>query len=539
MTNTAIALLLVGLLAAAVPAAPRAGPGGPDAQPPTAGGARQPDRPKGRFTVGKDTTHTTGPLDASGRVDHAVALNERLGRGVTPDTNAAVLLWKAMGPRPEGKAMPPAFFRLLGTPTPPERGDYFVDLPTFAGDRLKAKVFPDLAGYPGRPTSLPWTAEEEPLLAAWLAANEKPLALVVEATRRPHYFSPLVPDATDAGRAPLLEARLPGVQRARALGAALTARAMLRVGRGELDGAWADLLGAHRLGRLVGRGGCLIEALAGVGIEAVAARGVPAFIDRAGADAARLARCAGDLRELPPPPDVAGKVDLAERYNLLDVVMMIDRRGLGFLRGLGGKPDEPDPLADALIDGVDWDPALRAINRWYDRLAATLRERDRTTRVREYGRFEADIKALKKQTQDMTAASKAVLGAKDPPAAWGQYLGDVLVSLMLPAAARVQDAVDRARQGYDNLVVAFALARYRADRGGYPKQLGELTPKYLDRVPGDSFSGNPLVYRPGGSGYVLYSVGLNGRDDGGRGFDDDPPGDDVVVRMPPRDPRRP
>jgi hypothetical protein len=33
-------------------------------------------------------------------------------------------------------------------------------------------------------------------------------------------------------------------------------------------------------------------------------------------------------------------------------------------------------------------------------------------------------------------------------------------------------------------------------------------------------------------GYLLYSVGVNGKDDGGRQFDDDPPGDDLSVRMP-------
>ena len=51
-------------------------------------------------------------------------------------------------------------------------------------------------------------------------------------------------------------------------------------------------------------------------------------------------------------------------------------------------------------------------------------------------------------------------------------------------------------------------------------------------MPGDVFTGKPLVYRLDGAGYVFYSVGMNGKDDGGRGFDDDPPGDDIRVRMP-------
>jgi hypothetical protein len=63
-------------------------------------------------------------------------------------------------------------------------------------------------------------------------------------------------------------------------------------------------------------------------------------------------------------------------------------------------------------------------------------------------------------------------------------------------------------------------------------KLEALAPKYLAEVPGDLFSGKPLIYRPSEKGYLLYSVGVNGQDDQGRSYDDDPPGDDLVVRMP-------
>jgi hypothetical protein len=80
--------------------------------------------------------------------------------------------------------------------------------------------------------------------------------------------------------------------------------------------------------------------------------------------------------------------------------------------------------------------------------------------------------------------------------------------------------------------VAFALAAYRADHGKYPASLDELAPKYLPKVPRDLFSGGPLVYLPEGDGYLLYSFGVNGSDEDGRGRDDDPRGDDLAVRMP-------
>ena len=55
--------------------------------------ADEPVKPK--FPLGRETTFVTGPLDKDGYVDYAAALNERLGKGVTPDKNANVLIWKA------------------------------------------------------------------------------------------------------------------------------------------------------------------------------------------------------------------------------------------------------------------------------------------------------------------------------------------------------------------------------------------------------------------------------------------------------------
>ncbi|HMC64121.1 MAG TPA: hypothetical protein VKI65_04215 [Gemmataceae bacterium] len=102
----------------------------------------------------------------------------------------------------------------------------------------------------------------------------------------------------------------------------------------------------------------------------------------------------------------------------------------------------------------------------------------------------------------------------------------------------VQDAADRAQQTQDNLLVAFALAWYQRDHGRYPKELNALAPKYLPKVPLDLFSGKPLVYRPSENGYLLYSVGVNGKDEGGQGYDDEPRGDDLTVRMPVPEVRR-
>ena len=498
-------------------------------------------KPVKKFTVGKETTYVTGPLDKDGYIDYAAALNKRLGKGVTPGNNATVLLWKALGPHPEGATMPPEFFKWLGS-HPPEKGDYFVPLHRYLKDRLKldpGKVADELTALHDRATQRPWTATDYPILASWLKANEKPIAIAIEATKRSHYFSPLTPLRNKRGTEGLMAARLPAVQGCRELTSAFVGRAMLRLAQGDADGAWQDLLACHRLGRLVGRGGTLIEGLVGIAIDSIAARGDLAFLDQVRPDGKRLENCLRDLRRLPPLPPTGDKVELAQRFTHLEAVLMVARHGLQAFEGVSRGPlREDNPLAELVLSDIQWDPALRNVNRWYDRLAEALRHKDCVVRDKKLAQLDAEVKALYRKVTAPKKLTDLFPGGKVTPEAKGKVVGDILISLLLPAVRKVQQADDRARQTQANLTVAFALAWYRHDRGRYPEKLESLAPKYLTKVPQDRFSGKPLVYRPTEKGYLLYSVGPNGKDEGGRGYGDLPAGDDLAVRMPPSAPQQ-
>jgi hypothetical protein len=65
-------------------------------------------------------------------------------------------------------------------------------------------------------------------------------------------------------------------------------------------------------------------------------------------------------------------------------------------------------------------------------------------------------------------------------------------------------------------LTALALRAFLADHGQYPESLKALVPTYLKEVPLDPFGFRPLRYRPYGATYELYSVGPDGKDDGGR-----------------------
>ncbi len=301
--------------------------------------------------------------------------------------------------------------------------------------------------------------------------------------------------------------------------------------KGSSTRAWQDLLACHRLARLLARGATLIEALVGIAIDALASNADLAYLERAKITPQNLQNGLKDLQALPPMSSIAEKIALGERFTFLDSVQFIRRGGIGMLEGLAGGeiPKKPDTDAEKGLAMIDWAPALRAGNQWYDRLAASLRLQKRADRQKAFDRIDEDLKALKEETTGPEILAKLFI---EPDKTTGKAIGNVLVSLLMPAAGKVQDAHDRSTQIQRNLHVAFALGAYQRDHGRYPAKLGVLAPKYLSLVPGDIFSGKALIYRPSEKGYLLYSVGVNGKDEGGRWYNDVPPGDDPRVRMP-------
>ena len=83
--------------------------------------------------------------------------------------------------------------------------------------------------------------------------------------------------------------------------------------------------------------------------------------------------------------------------------------------------------------------------------------------------------------------------------------------------------------------LVFLLEAYSRQHGNYPETLDALG----DDLPLDPFSGKPFRYAAKPSedympGFLLYSVGQNGIDDGGRDWNDKPEGDDIHRQVPPR-----
>jgi hypothetical protein len=74
-----------------------------------------------------------------------------------------------------------------------------------------------------------------------------------------------------------------------------------------------------------------------------------------------------------------------------------------------------------------------------------------------------------------------------------------------------------AQTAVDQAALACALERHRLAHGEFPATLAELTPQFVAKLPNDIITGEPLKYRrTADGGFVVYSVGFNRVDDGGR-----------------------
>lgn len=95
-----------------------------------------------------------------------------------------------------------------------------------------------------------------------------------------------------------------------------------------------------------------------------------------------------------------------------------------------------------------------------------------------------------------------------------------LSSMLLPALDRVVIHEARVETNLRLAITALAVERFRLANSRLPTALDELVPAYLASVPTDPFDEKPLRFIRQSSGYVVYGVGSDLQDDGGR----EPPG---------------
>ena len=258
-------------------------------------------------------------------------------------------------------------------------------------------------------------------------------------------------------------------------------------------------LDAVELGAHTGKGGTLIHSLVGVACVNIGVAAAERCVEGLTAEEAhavgvRLDRIVADL---PSPADV---VDVERRYglrNLRDV--FTGRQPLSTsAAATGGTPSPFDRMKDRLLLTVypkSW--GYRRVDNYYRQLAAELKK-------------PAPRRTLPRPPDDPVLGESAISGET-----WGVTYTRLDTTLRL-------------------LRLELALEEDRSRHGRYPERLALLAPAVLAREPLDGFTEQPFKYRRRANGYLLYSVGPDGKDDGGsaisfrQGFNPSTPGDLVA-----------
>ncbi|MFW6133786.1 MAG: hypothetical protein ACOC8F_07800 [Planctomycetota bacterium] len=536
----------------------------------------RPVRTRAGITLSRETTYVTGPLNDDGTVNYVAYLNRKYSKGVTPDNNAAVVLLEALGPEMIAEEIRAETYKRLGMDPPPVKGDYFVDLDEYvealpaerkpqgvpgaeaaekkrqalwqrieAGGPDAAEAFEELEQLPEPPETAadivekrrqqtmegPWTAEQYPILADWLAANAGALDRIVTASKLPRFYKPKV-STTEPPT--IVNTLLPSYGTLRNAARALTNRAMLRWAEGDRRGAWADLMAVRRLGRRLGQDSTLIGNLVGLALEALGNDAMQRLVIGGAIPAADVEYMLSQVKTLKPLPDIRQGV-ANERFLMLDTVMMLARGGTVsdmIAMSAAGGSDLASPSGGPRMK-LDYDLMLRRFNEMWDWYLNCERIEDPQERAEALERFDEWLIQTKLQFPgEPLPTAGAIIGSVLSVKRRTEVVADLLISILMPSLDRAQVLWRRANADGAVTLGATALAAYRAEQDAWPAELAALTPEYLEAVPRDPFTDEPLVYKRTDDGYVLYSLGSNRKDDGG--VDEYDTGD-IALRVPPAD----
>ena len=119
------------------------------------------------------------------------------------------------------------------------------------------------------------------------------------------------------------------------------------------------------------------------------------------------------------------------------------------------------------------------------------------------------------ESSDSYAAKQATLKRIEDDLSSGRPKG-FITALLTPAIGKAIENVDKARMRHTTALVAIAATEFRVAHDSLPEKAGSLVPDFLPFLPKDAFLDTSRIrYSSTDDGVAIYSVGPNGKDDGG------------------------
>ena len=335
-----------------------------------------------------------------------------------------------------------------------------------------------------------------PEIQAWLSANAGAVDLAWKAIDLPYKgFEPKSDDGS------LIGVLLPQLGRMREVTKVAVARGHLMENADNPDAAREEYMKALRLGNSAGQGGTLIENLVGQAIQRTASEALLDSLDKyPKTDYLALASKLEESYQPARPLEDALQFERAMAMDMMQTGFEFDadagayrvsESGLSrFQEALSIAGDSsagrPEGLALGLmLGGIGFERLVDDSNSMYDRMTEAARK--------PFAEGQADYASLERE-MEQTRLRNPILGA------------------VAPALSRAhQNSTTSAAQRNATLLVA-NLRAYQQQNGSLPPSLDVFGDKPWTR---DPLTGQPFRYEPGSVDFMLYSVGIDGADQGG------------------------
>jgi hypothetical protein len=358
---------------------------------------------------------------------------------------------------------------------------------------------------PGWLSKVQWPADfndvEMQQLTQWLSENGEALDLLIQGIKKPYYWYVYTLAETDLNKGTngyipvLIDTILMGnLAEYRTLARVLNWRCRYKAYQGNIESALDDCLSLVKFGRHQQGRGLLVEQLVGIAVEALAHGSISVIIEKTEVPADTLKNIHEQLQsEFDGTQNV---IDLdgekAFLYDYIQRTFTDDGSGGGRMLARGA------PLAVG-----DWKSGL-----WRFVTLSYPDRREMTAKVDRYYQ-------LAEQVFDETPW---LARHEDESQKYREIADDsFLLTITAPAHGRVVQIVWRMKTMRLGLLTLMALKRYEKDKGEFPENLCTLVELgYLKDMPNDPYSDGPLVYKKTEKSFILYSLGENLSDDGGR-----------------------
>ncbi|HEY0074938.1 MAG TPA: hypothetical protein VGB77_12615 [Abditibacteriaceae bacterium] len=270
--------------------------------------------------------------------------------------------------------------------------------------------------------------------------------------------------------------------KAREMARTLNAYSHVCAAKGDWRGAARSALDGVELGHDIPRGGSLISALVGYAVQAIARR---------------------------PLEDMASHLDAPICRRSAQRLETLHRQRVTFDRVL---TEDKWTLQASLLEVMperDWHKGLVSVGA--TGIAAQLRNKFIPLNKR---RLMNDVTRYMDQCIE---TAKQPYNRKTQPVMPDDPIAQALIS----DYSRSRWNAVRAETSNVLLMTALALRAYHLEHGAYPQKLNVLVPSYLQTIPIDPYgAGEALHYQKQSADYKLWSIGTDGKDDGGRPVED-------------------